>query len=44
MDKLNERDPELPPFAKSWKTMYAIVLAELVALIILFYVLTSVLS
>ncbi len=44
MDKLKERDPELPPFASSWKTLYAIVLAELLLLIILFYYLTESLS
>lgn len=37
-----EKEPnELPPFLKSWKQLYLLVLAELVALIALFYFFTA---
>ncbi|MEM6299428.1 MAG: hypothetical protein AAF740_12140 [Bacteroidota bacterium] len=36
-----EEKPDLPPFLKSWKQLYAIVLAEMLALIGLFYAFTA---
>jgi hypothetical protein len=34
--------PESPPFGKSWKNLYTIVLVELTVLIIFFYFFTKV--
>lgn len=37
-------DPERPPVFKTWARVYALVLGNLMLLLVLFYVLTRVLS
>ncbi len=34
---MSKRDPELPPFARSWGMLYALVIGSLLLEIILFY-------
>jgi len=36
-----DKDNEKPPFFKSWKRLYAVVLLNLIVLIILFYLFTK---
>ncbi|SDM41890.1 hypothetical protein SAMN04488084_106213 [Pedobacter antarcticus] len=39
--KVNKRDPELPPFASSWRKFYRLLIYWLILLIVLFYLFTQ---
>jgi hypothetical protein len=39
-DQMKHKTDEAPPFGRSWATLYAVVLATLAALVVLFYLFT----
>ncbi len=41
MSKVQHKDPELPPFVKSWKQFYRLLILWLLVLIVLFYLFTT---
>jgi len=41
MSKAKKKDPELPPFVKSWRQFYRLLILWLCFLIVLFYVFTK---